>query len=186
MTKWTPETEEQEQLKPLTREDWENMTIAERVNRAAASGFSGKLGSKNWDDMTPGEKTTIMHPEERPATLEYQVKAHIALEDSDSQVWGILKDLEGSYSWKPGEGQIVGTWSRSPQDNLIHVFLETSIQSLVDKSTLRFAEYAEKRRTEVSTPKTRTRAPRVPKPELETEASEALTKIASLRDLFKH
>ena len=37
----------------------------------------------------------------------------------------IEKDVEGSYSWKPGEGSIVGTWSRSPADGLIHVFLET-------------------------------------------------------------
>ena len=131
------------------------------------------------DEQASGEKS----PDElRPELPAYQIKAHVALEDSDTHSWGIVKDTEGSFAWKPGDGQIVGTWSRSPNDGLIHVFLETAIQGLVDKATLRFAEYAENRRTEVSKPKaSRTRTP---KEQPSPEPNEELVKIDSLRKLF--
>ena len=179
-TAWQTETDER-QLEPFGKEDWEKLSIAERVNKAAASGLSGKLGSKNWDELTPGEKATIEFPEERPAKQEYQVKSHVALEDSDGESWGIARDTENDYSWKTGEGQIVGTWSRSPSDSLIHVFLETPIQALVDKATQHFAEYAEARRM-VEPVSKKARAPRAPK--AEPEPSEELIAIDNIRKLL--
>lgn len=188
-TNWEPEAEyeeHEEQGKSFSEADWQSMTIAERVTRAQECGLSGKLGSKLWEDLTPGEKTTIIHPEERPAVQEYQIKAHVALEDSDGQPWGILKDTNSDFNWKPGDGQIVGTWSRSPKDGLIHVFLETPITALVDKATQRFAEYAEKRRQEPASAKTRApRTPKVKAPVEPTETAEELQTLSRLRDLFK-
>lgn len=120
--------------------------------------------------------------EEWPETPQYQIKAHVALEDSDTQSWGITKDVEGNFLWKPGDGSIVGTWSRSPVDGLVHVFLETPLAALIDKATLRFAEYAERRRTiaPTKTPRTKT-----PKPQREpVGVSEDLTAISNLRKLL--
>ena len=72
---------------------WDDLTIPERVAMAQNAGFSGQLGSKPWSDLTPGEKTTVLHPEERPALQEYQVKAHVVLEDSSNQVWGLQEHM---------------------------------------------------------------------------------------------
>ncbi len=120
--------------------------------------------------------------EQRPELPAYQIKAHVALEDSDTHAWGILRDTEGSFAWKTGVGEIVGTWSRSPVDGLIHVFLETAIQGLVDKATLRFAEYAERRRTETS--KSKVPRTRTPKEQLPPEPDEGLLKIDRLRKML--
>lgn len=126
--------------------------------------------------------TPEVDEEVQSKVLEYQVKCHIALEDSDTQAWGIAKDTEGSFVWEPGGGSIVGTWSRSPHDGLTHVFLETPLMALVDKATQRFAEYAEKRRLTATTTGTRPR--RAPKAAPEPEINENLAKIGSLRKLF--
>ncbi len=131
---------------------------------------------------THWEPESDEEPKGEQPELEYQVKAHIALEDSDGESWGIVKDTEGSLAWGPGKGATIGTWSRSPQDGLIHIFLETSIMALVDKSTLAFAKYAEQRRADVSTTKKGTRAPRVPK--VEPGPSEEMVKIGNLRKLL--
>lgn len=132
----------------------------------------------SWD--TEGEKES---QEEQPVTPEYKVKAHIALEDTDTHDWGLVKDTEGDICWKSGEGQLIGTWSRSPSDGLIHICLETTITALVDKATLQFAKYAEKRRTEIAAPRTRSsRGLRAPK--AEPEQSEALTMLDSVRNLL--
>jgi len=122
---------------------------------------------------------------EQPGKLEYQVKAHVALEDSDKETWGMVKDTEGNFIWETGQGALVGQWSRSPVDGLIHVFLETPIQALVDKATQQFAKYAETRRTQkIEAPGHKTRKARTPKePEPEPQ-SENLAKIDSLRALF--
>lgn len=132
----------------------------------------------SWD--TESEKES---QKEQPETPEYKVRAHLALEDTDTHDWGLVKDTEGNICWKRGEGQLVGTWSRSPSDGLIHICLETTIMALVDKATLQFAKYAEKRRTEIAAPKARSsRGPRAPKPE--PEQSEALTVLDSVRKLL--
>jgi len=112
---------------------------------------------------------------------EYKIKAHVVLEDSDTQTWGMVKDTDGKITLEPGEGILVGQWSRAPYDNRIHVFLETSIMALVDKATLNFAKYAEIRRQEASAPKSsRTRTPRAPK--TQPVEDESMAKIAALRN----
>ncbi len=184
-TPW--ETETEEPTVPFGKDDWDNMSVANRAIKAKESGLEGKLGAKLWDDLTPGEKTTIMHPEERPVQQEYQIKAHVALESSDSQMWGVARDVEGSYTWKPGEGQIVGTWSRSPADGLVHVFLETPLTALMDKATQNFVRLAEKREAEKREADTssKTRKTRTPKREKPAEEpDEALTAIENIRKLL--
>lgn len=90
--------------------------------------------------------------EEDTKLLEYQVKAHIVLEDSSEESWGLARDTEGSFDRKKGEGPVVGTWSKSPVDNCYHVFLETPITALVDKATQRHVELARMRRERVTKP----------------------------------
>lgn len=126
--------------------------------------------------------------EEQPKPLEHQVKAHIALEDSDGRTWGIAKDIEDNFLWKPGEGSVVGTWSRSPQDNLIHVFLETPLQALQDKAVARFVEYAERRRVSLEAIPKKTRAPKTPKvaPEPDIELVGRLSVLDGLRKSLGH
>ena len=183
----------------FTKEEWDIMSVSARAMKASSVGLSGQLGSKPWEELSPGEKTTLMHPDERPARQEYKLKAHLALEDSgnnsgsgsgsgsDSNTWGILKDTHNDYAWVAGLGEIVGTWTRSPKDGLIHVFLEESIIALVDKATQNFAKYAEARRAAMSAPKTtraRTTTARVKAPVEEPGPSENQIKIDNLRGLF--
>ncbi len=128
-----------------------------------------------WQTETEEEQ-----PKDEQPKLDYQVKAHIALEDSDDQTWGIVKDTEGDYGWKTGGGATIGTWSRSPSDGLIHVFLETPIMALVDKATQHFAEYAEKRRADLATLKSGSRTPRTPRtPKAPPEPSEEQVAMSS-------
>ena len=188
---WTPEDD----VETIVHTDafgkavWDNMTVQERVSRLGEIGISGRLGSKGWDDLTPLEQSVIKGEQKPPLEYGYQIKAHVALEDSDKQSWGVSRDTGGVITWKLGEGEIIGTWSRSPTDGLIHVFLESSIAALVDKSVQAFAEYAEKRRAEMEAPKAAKaktpRAPKAPKVKPEPEPSEAMVKIGQLRDLFK-
>lgn len=192
-TNWEPETEEltkpSKPSKPLPfgKADWEALSIEDRAARAKESGHEGKLGSKLWDDLTPDEKASIIDPEKRPVRLDYQTKAHIVLEDSDKENWGMVKYLgPGYYTLKTVEGELVGNWSRSPVDGLIHVFLETPLQALIDKATQQFAEYAEMRKGKqqtVSAP--RAGKARIPKVQTPTPGpSEEQLKINSLRKLL--
>lgn len=114
---------------------------------------------------------------------EYVVKVHIALEDSDNETWGMVRDTGGNLLWKPGDGPLVGKWSRSPSDGLIHVFLTTPTQALLDTAIRTFHEYAEKRKAEPRGTKSgRARTPRAPK--AEPIPNEDLIKISSLRKLL--
>lgn len=178
-TRWEPETEELSE--PFGKADWDALSVEERASKAKESGLEGKLGGKSWEDLTPRERATIIDPEKRPVKLDHQVKAHIALEDSDKENWGMVKYLEpGNYALEAGEGELVGNWSRSPKDGLIHVFLEDPLTALVDKAIQQFAEYATRRKAEAAAPKTR--KARVPK--AAPEPSEALVKIDRLRKML--
>ncbi len=183
---WNTEAEEREDVKPLGREDWDSMPITKRVARAKLSGREGKLGAKFWDDMTPDERASIIDPESRPAKLDYQIKAHVVLEDSLSENWGMVKYLKpGTYSLEAIEGEIVGNWSISPTDGFIHVFLETPLTALADRAVQEFAKYAEMRKDTASIPKSiksRTRTPKAPAPE--PEPNENQVKIDGLRRML--
>jgi len=183
-TTWRTETEEPTKL--FDKADWDALSVAERATKAKESGLEGKLGSKLWGYLTPQERATIQNPEKRPAKLDLQVKAHVALEDSDKEHWGMVKYLEpGNYKLGAAEGELVGNWSRSPGDGLIHVFLETPLEALADRAVQEFARFAEARAMVASAPKTtRARTPRTPKPTPEPEPSEELTTISNLRKLL--
>lgn len=180
MTSWQTEAEE----KSFGRADWDTLSIAERVTKTKESGLDGKLGSKSWEDLTPRERATIIDPEKRPMMLDFRVKAHVALEDSDRERWGMVKYLKpGNYKLEAMEGELVGNWSLSPGDGLIHVFLETPLEALADRAVQEFAKYAEARRITAAVPKVtraRTRKTPVPAP----EPSEELTTISNLRKLL--
>lgn len=77
--------------------------------------------------------------------LEYQVRASLILEDSDKETWGLVRDTEGSFTYEKGQGELVGTWSKSPTNGCYHVSLETPVMALVDKATQRTAELVKRR-----------------------------------------
>ena len=86
---------------------------------------------------------------DRPSTppeLEYKVKAHIVLVDSDKyNDWGIVEDTLSNILWRPGMGEVVGTWSRAKFDGLIHITLGTSLSALQDRAVQFYAQYADER-----------------------------------------
>jgi len=180
------ETEDEEVEQPFSKDDWDKLSILERADKAKQSGLEGKLGAKPWDELTPAERATIQNPEKRPVSLEYQVKAHVRLEDSDKENWGMVRDIGPVLDQVFSEGELVGTWTHSPVDGLIHVHLETPLTALVDKATQKLAEYVERRRqtSETKATRARTRTPRAPKPEPEPEVSENMAKIGDIRKLL--
>lgn len=60
----------------------------------------------------------------------------LVLEDSDHSNFGLVKDTEGNITWRPGEGLIVGQWSKSPIDNCYHLWLEKSVDVMCDERLL--------------------------------------------------
>ncbi len=82
----------------------------------------------------------------QPPKQEYKVKAYLVLVDSDGKDWGVVEDTLNDLNWQPGGGEIVGTWSRTPYDNRIHVSLGTALSALQDRSVQTFAKYAEERK----------------------------------------
>ena len=99
------------------------------------------------DDIQESTKTAPTARPTSPPRLEYEVKAYLVLVDSDNHNdWGIIEDTLNNVNWQPGEGEIVGTWSRPQYDNLIHISLSTALSALQDRSAQTFAHYAEERR----------------------------------------
>lgn len=94
-----------------------------------------------------------------PGKLAFYVKSSLVLVDSGTEDWGIIEDTLDDILWQPGKGEVVGTWSRTRYDNLIHLSLCTSINALQDRAIQTFAHYAEER-TMKKTGVTATRAPR--------------------------
>ena len=92
------------------------------------------------------------------------VKAWLVLVDSDKEDWGLIEDTKGNLNWTPGKGEVVGTWSRTQFDGLIHLGVETSIAALQDRSIQVWAKYAEERRVQMATGK-KPRKTKAPKPE---------------------
>lgn len=190
VTQWEPEYEADES-QPFTEADWDTMTIAERAERAKLSGREGKLGSKLWYELTPDERASIIDPEKRPVKLEYQVKAHVALENSDKEDWGMVKYIEkGVYTLEATEGELVGSWSRSPTDGLVHVSLETPLAALADKATQDFAKLAIRRQEQAASATatskvSKSRSPKAPKvTKAALEPNEDEKTINRLRSLF--
>lgn len=98
-----------------------------------------------WDT----EEDEVQAPERpsAPPKPEYKVKAYLVLVDSDKfNDWGIIEDTLNNLNWQPGTGEVVGTWSRTPLDNRIHVSLGTALNALQDRSIQIFARYAEERK----------------------------------------
>lgn len=188
---WALETEDEEEKSTFNKVDWEKLTIEERVSLARYSGLEGKLGSKPWELLNHDEVARIRGEKAPPESYlpeptEFQIKAHVALIDSDKEQWGIAEFTEGDFGWAPGEGQPVGTWSKSPVDGIFHVFLETPLAALQDRAVQSFKEHAERRSASTTTKKTRTpgkaRVRKEPEPEV---VDENLAKISALRNIFK-
>lgn len=83
--------------------------------------------------------------EKEEMSLDYQVKAHLVLEDSDRETWGLARFIKGTF-FELGQGEVVGTWSKAAFDGRYHISLETSIMALVDKATQLHDDLVRKRR----------------------------------------
>jgi len=97
-----------------------------------------------WETDTDNEEEQA--PSKAPPTLGFVVKTYLALVASDHMTWGIVEDTLNDLLWEPGKGELVGSWSKAPYDNLIHISLCTSISALQDRSIQIFAKYAEERK----------------------------------------
>lgn len=122
--------------------------------------------------MTSPWETEEESPEEKE--LEYQAKAHIVLEDSDTETWGVVRDTEGVLDRKPGDGPVIGSWSKSPVDNCYHAFLQTPIMALADKATQKYVELAAKRVQGYVAPTRRSKPREALVPDVPSEATVAI------------
>lgn len=87
-----------------------------------------------------------MSEEQKPIPkFESKPKAHIVLEESDTEHTGLVKDTLCDINWISGQGETIGTWSRSRIDGLIHIKLLTSIEALYDRAINTWAEFAKER-----------------------------------------
>ncbi len=76
---------------------------------------------------------------------QYHTKVMLTLEDSGKENWGVVRDMSGKLFDPIDTAQIIGTWSRAPYDNLIHVSLTTPLQALSDRAVLIWTEISERR-----------------------------------------
>jgi hypothetical protein len=88
---------------------------------------------------------SVLSPEQKGG---FEVKAYLVLVDSDTEDCGIVEDTNNDILWVPGQGTVVGDWSKPRYDDLIHISLATPISALQDRSIQTFAAYAERRRLE--------------------------------------
>ena len=115
----------------------------------------------NENEVTPKPSSIEQFKTSRPPgydirkdeALKRSVKATLVLVDSDKEDWGLIEDTLGNLNWTPGKGKVVGTWSRTQFDGLIHLGVETSIAALQDRSIQIWSKYAEERRVQLATGK---------------------------------
>ena len=105
---------------------------------------------------------------------------------SNEDDWGIVEDTLSNLLWQPGQGEIVGTWTRSKLDECIHVSLLTSISALEDRSIIIWTKYAEERKAQKAAGKKPRAAKKADEPELIPELSvEKKLEFNSLRAKLK-
>jgi len=103
----------------------------------------------NWNPEEGNPEDVVMREGkkvEKVLPKEYKAKVSLALVDSGDETWGVVEDTLGNICWKPGQGEIVGTWSRAPYDNLIHMGLTTSLEALQDRAIQIWKKYADERK----------------------------------------
>ena len=104
------------------------------------------------EDPNPPEPLVTTTPNR--TDLKYQYKVHLVLVDSDKyNDWGVVEDDTGKFAYVPGQGEIVGTWSRTGYDDMVHITLTTSINALLDRATQTWAAYALERKARDAAPK---------------------------------
>ncbi len=104
------------------------------------------------DDPNPPEPLVTTTPNR--TDLKYQYKVHLVLVDSDKyNDWGVVEDDTGNFAYVPGKSEIIGTWSRTGYDDMIHITLTTSINALLDRATQTWAAYALERKARDAAPK---------------------------------
>ena len=114
---------------------------------------------------------------------QYHTKVMLTLEDSGKENWGVVRDMSGKLFDPIDTAQIIGTWSRAPYDNLIHVSLTTPLQALSDRAVLIWTEISERRKLEKTTTVGGTRKKRALAPTVEADlAVETKLEFNKLRE----
>jgi len=103
------------------------------------------------DEDSAGEDNNILHEAiskhagDNARVSAYKVEAHLVLEDSNKTTWGYVSLIESSFSDKQGE--MCGTWSRSPIDNKMHIFLAADTETLLSRAAERNDELRNPKKT---------------------------------------
>lgn len=105
-------------------------------------------GVPNLNDLSSKLSAITDGNEPSKIKLENKPKAHIVLEDSDTEDYGVVKDTRNDIMWVAGNGDVVGTWSRSKVDGLIHISLIDSINALYDRAVMSWAKNVEARKVQ--------------------------------------
>lgn len=116
--------------------------VVESVLYQIRNSISRTSGITDNDMLTSIANNLIKDLHDGPKS--YLASAGLVLESSDKASWGVVKDYEGDFTWKHGEGILAGHWSKSP-DGLIRLMLNGPIESLVDGANERYAHYAKMR-----------------------------------------
>lgn len=142
---------------------------------------------KTEEEEAPQQSAPL--PQKRPA-------ASIVLLNSDSGNHGVLLYLDNPYSWRPGDpvgkdnSQPVGTWTRSPIDDHIHIFLERPIDAIQDQLVQTLLGIQRQREHGLSAAQARARSYKrgnqQEQPAQEKPANtEVQDRITSIRSMFK-
>ena len=123
-------------LASLSKSAENNDTIDLAHNTPSLNDLSSKLST-----ITDGNEPSKIKLENKP-------KAHIVLEDSDTEDYGVVKDTRNDIMWVSGKGDVVGTWSRSKVDGLIHISLIDSINALYDRAVMSWSKNVEARKVQ--------------------------------------
>lgn len=143
-----------------------------------------------WETETPETEPIVMPVQTGPTKPPLSpygsvVKTYLALVDSDIANWGIVEDTLNDLLWEPGKGELVGSWSKAPYDNRIHLSLCTSIAALQDRSIQIFAKYAEERRLKAAGVKTPAASKRVRKTGVMGEPAQVELPTLSVDEVLK-
>lgn len=112
------------------------------------------------------ELAALKLPLSAPSRKEHHPVWIVLVGSEEKDDWGVTEDTLGNLLWAPGEGDLVGTWSRSSLDGRIHISLLTAISALEDRTVTIWAKYAEERKAQKATGKRkRTAKAKIEEPE---------------------
>lgn len=80
---------------------------------------------------------------------EYQIKAHLVLEDSDRCEWGAVKDCGLHVNYIPEDAPVIGTWHKY-DGGTFWISITTPLEAMRDRAIQLTKELAESRAKELA------------------------------------